>query len=647
MSLYVSVGQKITASHNNQIVDAICNLENKNNSSFDGIDYIGYDSESNPAFNLLADVAGAGICGDGEKYAIYFNSQDKLKQLVNYNGEWIDFCTIVCLESTNVTVDYCNKIYQFGRYVDTSTGVGLTQIDLTIFKPKTEDSCTTTQTDSPETSEGETTDIYYTLAPREDIVALGYDIIKSYPLGLFKDFGINQIHEGIIVDGSSAKPKVDTEIDTAETASISYEIDNDSGNDVEYLALYNFKGSFSDNIDERDFETVQSTEYKVVFSKCGQCSERLELAYGNAKDYFILNDICAVEPDDYVLPRSLSSVQNIVVGLGLDTDNKDICGNNIKEVATICFTNPYIESGCTDGCSQTGVLSGDLIFTLCDDKHSGIFKEYKPVTICQTLCNDYLTVHFDCATNEYQIYGPEIKLTLTNPECTEAIWCGCNGQMGCAGINWDLYIPEPIYCLNNIHCTQFYLEGCTFGNSGYNKINIETHNNCILFGVKKFIGAYANCTLVRVVEPFSDGEALEFISKDVHCGIDSPALNIVPGNTPGTIEFKFNLDVIDNTGGGGGGGGGGVSYQDVYCIVEQFYDVHLVCIVECVTQCITCIYVPYSEYTDTVCGMQADICGTRADLYCAQQNINCLYDNVSQLWSAIEEIRNRLTNAGF
>jgi hypothetical protein len=433
----VAKGQSITAAHNNQIVDAI-NQFDKSFSEYKGIDYSSPDAVTNPVLDLIAIPS---PCSDSV-YLAYFNSQNSLDNIVKYNGEWATYCIPSALKQTLAglqaleTIDYCTNYYNIGRQLTLDTQCADNTINLTIFKEK--------DSECSESSESECSKptYFYTLADKTSICSLGddYVILDSYSIGCFKNGEIAQIHEGLLIDSNTTN--TDTLIPDLQLSSITIEeyIDEETKKAEKYLTLFNFCESFGDAIEERDFTKRQNDEYKVLLSK--KDGEKITLTYGEPDKHFILNDLSAVEPGDFVLPRSLSSVQNIVVGLGLPitpptgtegtentegTEGEDACVQ--YEIATICFTNPYKEQD-PCGCSTTdyGILSGDWVFSLDKDDKSGIFKRYRPISICENLENDHLCVLFKKEINEYQIFGPNMVLEKISPPTEEENTEGTEGE---------------------------------------------------------------------------------------------------------------------------------------------------------------------------------------------------------------------------
>lgn len=407
----VAKGQSITAAHNNQIVNAINQLD-KSFSEYKGIDYSSADAVTNPVLDLIAIPS---PCSDSV-YLAYFNSQNSLDNIVKYNGEWATYCIPSALKQTLAglqaleNIDYCTNYYNIGRQLTLDTQCTDNTINLTIFKEK--------DSECSESSECSKPTYFYTLADKTSICSLGddYVILDTYAIGCFKNGEITQIHEGILID-SNTTLNTDTLIPDLQLSSITIEeyVDEETNKVEKYLTLFNFCESFGDAIEERDFTKRQNDEYKVLLSK--KDGEKITLTYGQPDKHFILNDLSAVEPGDFVLPRSLSSVQNIVVGLGLNSTQTDKDGNVLKEIATICFTSPYKQiTPCGGSYSEYGVLSGDWVFTLDKDNKSGIFKNYHPISICENLQDDYLCVKFKPDINEYQIFGPKMEFEKVTSE---------------------------------------------------------------------------------------------------------------------------------------------------------------------------------------------------------------------------------------
>jgi hypothetical protein len=444
MSLKVSKGQKITAEHQNKIINAICSLGEKKPTN-KGLDFNQSEPEIQvPVFNLCwYQTNDAGIVA-------YFNTQNKENAIVYYNNVQIPYnCFGYTLPESEAAYPASEIIscdsnptvyYKAFKNIDTTCGV-TEDIYLRVIK-KREEEKDSACTEIPEEEEEKELSSYmaYTFAKDEDILAewtTGFDELNKFLIGSYENYNIKQVHDGLLIDSVGIKT-TDALIPELKLSSINIEeyLDEETNKKEKYLTLLNFCQSFDKCIEERDIYKQQNDCYKVLLSK--KDNDELTLAYGEPDRHFILNDLGAIEPADFIVPRNVSSVQNIVVGLGLEitppegtegSEGTETEGTESeKEVATICFTNPYREEdidnstgcgSCGETTVKTGLLSNDWVFSLDKDDKSGIFKRYKPISICENLENDYLSVTFMDNINEYQIRGPKMTFERVSPPKAE------------------------------------------------------------------------------------------------------------------------------------------------------------------------------------------------------------------------------------
>lgn len=220
MADIVSKGSKITALHENNQSRKIDDLERSlNKINYSGYDYGDFDKSHNPAAFYVYAVNNP---LSGNYYDIYFNTQKNKDRIVEYNGQFINFCQLSSDNTqTKNPIDFGNAYYEYSHSVDVVESCSNNKIELTIFKEFN------TSSDTSSDNEEVTENYYYTL---NNISALceteiSVELIKKFDIAYFDQTGkIKQNEIGVIhYDEPDAIP-TDSEIKCTKTYSLNKEL---------------------------------------------------------------------------------------------------------------------------------------------------------------------------------------------------------------------------------------------------------------------------------------------------------------------------------------------------------------------------------------------------------------------------------------
>jgi hypothetical protein len=505
MSLRVKKGQRITAQHNNQIVDTICSL-NKDIELFGDKLEDTYNSESLqiPAFSLCW------IQANTDTLALYWNSQDNRDNIVFYNNkpaEYTPFTTVtVAGADFNIPGEICgggvpNAYYElFCSYSIGSEG-----------ESNCESGCEKEEFKGPQVTvfvDKEVLSAAYTLDDKSHIDLCQYYIVASVPLGMYSNYGFKQLHEGLIfIDDNTVI--TDTQISSLELSSVDirYWQNPETLDEEPYVTLFDSDKAFEDPLQRMKKElkgVKQEAKLRTLLFICTDGSPNdaetdnscesdesnnenintygendpessknvpgTKLAYGKAEEYYILNDLSGIEDYKFVTPKDIATYCDLAIGA-----NK--CS---QYYSTLYFENPLKEKVTyeQDACGNTkisgDVSPGEYVLTISADEVDecgniippdpnkpvdpkgikSVFKQYIPYTICTEYDEDYLCISLD--KHEYTIIGPEMDFERFNPcaksPCEE---CGVVTQTNIEGFTFNKELN--VWCLS---LTEHLSSGC-------------------------------------------------------------------------------------------------------------------------------------------------------------------------------------------
>lgn len=351
----VSKGSKITATHENNQSRKIDDLERSlNKINYSEYNYGDFDKSHNPAAFYIYAVNNP---LSGNYYDIYFNTQKNKDRIVEYNGQFINFCQLSSDNTqTKNPIDFGNSYYEYSHSVDVVESC-IKKIELTIFKETVSE------------SEKETENYYYTL---ENISALtensnlSIEEVKKFDIAYFDQTGkIKQNEIGVIhYDESDAIP-TDSEIKCTKTYSLNKEL------------IYGVEICVQE--DGTEISNVTQTKGYTMY----KFQENEQIKLSDAVDYCI-ND---------VLVR---------------TTNMPLSDITQENLSAVCTTLRYLdinELGKTLSADSSVKCINPVLSTLET-------KEYKDENGIKT---DYIQIYkSDVAFNEYQVSSDYSSLNRNN-----------------------------------------------------------------------------------------------------------------------------------------------------------------------------------------------------------------------------------------